>query len=100
MAEHKSELDKKFEEAVRLASDPELKFPADIRLYFYAYYKRAVGNHNSDRMREDNEKNALISGFKMNALFQVRNIPIEEAKKRYIELVNEYIIKGKTKSEK
>ena len=95
MAEKKSELDKRFEEAVKLASDPNLKFPADIRLYFYAYYKRAVGNHNSERMREDSEKNALISGFKMNALFQVRNIPIEEAKKRYIELVNKYIIEEK-----
>jgi len=92
MAEKKNELDKKFEEAVKLASDPNLKFPPDIRLYFYAYYKRAVGNHNSDRMREDNEKNALISGFKMNALFQVKNISVEDAKKKYIDLVNEFIL--------
>ena len=92
MAEKKNELDKKFEEAVKLASDPNLKFPPDIRLYFYAYYKRAVGNHNSDRMREDNEKNALISGFKMNALFQVKNVSVEDAKKKYIDLVNEFIL--------
>lgn len=84
-------LDKRFEEAVRLASNPILKFPPDIRLLFYAYYKRAIGYHNRESRKMNDEENALVSGFKMNALFQAKNISVEEAKMKYIELVNEHI---------
>ncbi|HLS30569.1 MAG TPA: acyl-CoA-binding protein [Flavobacteriaceae bacterium] len=85
-------LDKRFEEAVKLASNPGLKFPPDIRLLFYAYYKRAIGYHTKESKKtNDHNENALISGFKMNALFQAKNISVKEAKKKYIELVNKHI---------
>lgn len=91
MADKMKNLDKRFEEAVELASNPILKFPPDIRLLFYAYYKRAIGNHRGEPRRMDDEKNALVSGFKMNALFQAKNISVKEAKEKYIDLVNKHI---------
>ncbi|HLR77068.1 MAG TPA: acyl-CoA-binding protein [Balneolaceae bacterium] len=93
MAEEKTELDKRFEEAVKRASKTDLLFPPDIRLYFYAYYKRARGNHSEKTHDEDVDGSALINAFKMNAIFQVRNISIDEAKQKYIELVDEQIPK-------
>lgn len=94
MKENEKEMIKRFEEAVRLVSDPKLKLPPDIRLYFYAYYKRAMGSHIiRGRISDDNEANALVSGFKMNALFQVKNISEKTAMKKYIELAEKYLSK-------
>jgi len=87
------DLDKRFEEAVKLASNPDLKFPPDIRLLFYAYYKRAMGHHHKSAGIINSEEEALISGFKMNAIFQAKNISIEDAKKNYIKLVDVHISK-------
>lgn len=84
-------LDESFEKAVERASNTDIVFPPDIRLYFYAYYKRALGNHSKKGQHEEIDGAALINGFKMNALFQAKNISIEEAKRKYVELVNEYI---------
>jgi len=93
MTEVKKDLDKRFEQAVKRASNTDKKFPPDLKLYFYAYYKRALGNYPKRRHHiDDIDGNALINGFKMNAVFQVKNIPIEEAKKRYIELVDKHIL--------
>ncbi len=91
MATDNKDLDKRFEEAVNRATNTDLVFPPDVRLYFYAYYKRALGNHRNGRELEDG--NTLVNAFKLNAIFQVRNISVEEAKTKYIELVNKYISK-------
>ncbi len=87
----KSDLDRRFEKAVKRASNTDLRFPPDLRLYFYAYYKRAIGNHSEKHYDEEIDGNALVNGFKMNALFQVRNISVNEAKRRYIKLVDKHI---------
>lgn len=92
MTKFKKDLNQRFEEAVELASNTGREFPPDLRLYFYAYYKRALGNHRDDRQIDDGNT-ALVNAFKMNALFQVRNISEEEAKEKYIELVNRHVSK-------
>lgn len=90
MTQFKKDLNQRFEDAVKRASKTDKKFPPDLKLYFYAYYKRALGNHRDDREMED-DHTTLVNGFKMNALFQVRNISEDEAKEKYIQLVNEHV---------
>lgn len=87
------DLDKLFEEAVIKASRPGMKFPADVKLCLYAYYKHAKGGHSdlNRYYRDDVEGNTLISGFKINALFQAKVNSVEEAKKRYIKVLNDYL---------
>ena len=69
------ELDKEFEHAVDCVNAHKDPFPADTLLKLYAYYKRA--NHDSQR---PSGSKPLISAFKTNALFQTRNMTIDEAK--------------------
>ena len=82
------EIDKQFLEAYDKASKTSQKFPPDIMLQFYAYYKQATeteGIHTPSG--EDDVRNA----FKLNALLQIKGMSTNEAKKKYIELVNQYI---------
>ncbi|HET8885162.1 MAG TPA: acyl-CoA-binding protein [Salinimicrobium sp.] len=78
----------KFEKAYELACQTDLKFAPDIMLHFYAYYKRATENNRFYTPTGDSD---LRSAFKLNALLQVKNISSEEAKIRYIEMVEKYI---------
>ncbi len=86
----KKELRYRFEEAVDFVNNYTQPIPADILLILYAYYK--IANKDSDNPRS---KTALINAFKANALFQAKNIGIEEAMKSYIELVEKEIKKVK-----
>ncbi len=79
------ELDKEFEHAVDCVNAHKDPFPADTLLKLYSYYKRA--NHDSQR---PSGSKPLISAFKTNALFQTRNMTIDEAKQEYIDLVKDY----------
>lgn len=81
------DLDIKFREAVKSINTHEQPFPADILLKLYAYYKKAT----NDYSRPSSSK-AIINAFKTNALFQVEDISQDEAKQRYIELANTYLI--------
>lgn len=82
------EIDKQFLEAYEKASRTTQKFPPDIMLQFYAYYKHATENEGIyTPSGEDEVRNA----FKLNALLQIKGISTLEAKKNYIELVNKYI---------
>jgi len=87
-----SDLDRDFEEAFKRASETPLRFPPDLMLHFYAYYKRATGDNTSHQL-ENLDEAQLVGAFKMNALFQVKHLSEEEAKKEYIALVNKYIPK-------
>lgn len=89
MKPNKSKLDLEFEEAYQRASSTELRFPPDVRLHFYAYYKRATEDNSIHQ--EEGLDSRLIGAFKMNAMFQVRGLSKEDAKRKYIELVNKYI---------
>lgn len=80
--------DHKFLKAYEMASNTSLKFPPDIMLHFYAYYKRATHHNGFYLTRNDDD---LRSGFKANALLQVQNLTQEEARVKYVEMVEKYI---------
>lgn len=80
-------LDEKFQKAFKIASEMKQKLPQDVMLQFYAYYKQAtVDTPFYMPSGEDEVRNA----FKLNAWFQVNHLTPEEAKKKYIELVEKY----------
>ena len=83
----KDALDKEFKTAVESISNYKEPFPADTLLKLYAFYKKATNDYS-----RPNSSKAIINAFKTNALFQVEDITQDEAKKRYIELANEYLI--------
>jgi acyl-CoA-binding protein len=84
------ELEIEFQDAVDRVNAFTEPFPADILLNLYAYYKKATNNYS-----RPSSKKAIINAFKTNALFQVKNISQDEAKRLYIDLVNKYFLYGK-----
>lgn len=83
-------LDSEFNEAVERINSYTNPFPADLLLRLYAYYKKATNNYKSPK-----GKKPMITAFKTNALFQVKNVTPDEAKRIYIDLVNNYFLYGK-----
>lgn len=81
------ELDVDFKDAVKRINNFQGPFPADFLLRLYAYYKKATNNYS----RPSSGK-PIINAFKTNALFQVQNISQDEAKRIYIDLVNNYFL--------
>ena len=84
------EIDKKFRAAYDMASTTTKKFPPDIMLQFYAYYKQATETEDIYTPSKDNDD--IRNAFKLNALLQVKGLSALEAKKEYINLVNKYIV--------
>ena len=82
-----TDLDKEFQDAVDRVNEFTEPFPPDTLLKLYAYYKKATSNYSRPK-----GKKSIINAFKTNALFQVRNITEDEAKKEYIDLVNHYFL--------
>ncbi len=82
------EVDIQFRKAYKKASTTTKKFPPDIMLKFYAYYKQAT---ETEGIYKPKDRDEVRSAFKLNALLQVKGISSLEAKKKYIELVEEYI---------
>lgn len=72
-----------------MASNTQQQFPPDVLLHFYALYKRAT-EQNGFYIPPTNQGD-LRSAFKVNALVQVKSMTKEEARKKYIELVEEHI---------
>jgi len=81
-------VDIKFQKAYEITSTMNEKLPPDIMLKLYAYYKQATKGINYIRPAGQNE---VRNAFKANALFQLNNISELDAKKAYIELVEEII---------
>lgn len=81
------ELDREFKDAVDHINAHTDPFPADFLLRLYAYYKKATNDYSRPSSRKP-----IINAFKTNALFQAKNITAEEAKQKYIELVNNYFL--------
>ncbi|WP_338733170.1 acyl-CoA-binding protein [Mangrovimonas cancribranchiae] len=81
------ELDIAFKDAVERINNHKEPFPADFLLRLYAYYKKATDNYGRPSSRKP-----IINAFKTNALFQAKNISKEEAKRTYIELVDNYFL--------
>jgi len=82
------ELHQRFRDAVAYINTYTDPLPADVLLKLYAYYKIANSNYENP-----GSKTPLINAFKANALIQAKNININEAMERYIELVNTKIRK-------
>ncbi len=83
------ELNTAFSEAYQRACNTKIQFPPDVMLHFYAYYKQAT---HTDGFYTPSGDSELRNAFKLNALFQVKNLSSDEAKLKYIELVNKHII--------
>ena len=81
------ELNIEFLQAVDRINAHTEPFPADILLKLYAYYKKATNDYGQPSSRKP-----LINAFKTNALFQAQDLSEDEAKKKYIELVNNYFL--------
>ncbi|MEE9348712.1 MAG: acyl-CoA-binding protein [Flavobacteriaceae bacterium] len=80
-------LDKKFNKAYEIASAMTKVLPPDVMLHFYAYYK--IGCNNSS-LHMPSGNSELRNGFKLNALFQFNAVSADEAKEKYIALVEKY----------
>ncbi|MGJ5643456.1 acyl-CoA-binding protein [Formosa sp. S-31] len=81
------ELDAAFKDAVERINNLPGPFPADFLLRLYAYYKKATNDYS-----KPSGGKAIINAFKTNALFQVEDISEDEAKRIYIDLVNNYFL--------
>lgn len=81
------ELNITFNKAVERINAHTEPFPADFLLRLYAYYKKATNNYS----RPSSSK-PIINAFKTNALFQVKDISEDEAKRIYIDLVDNYFL--------
>ncbi|MCB0371908.1 MAG: acyl-CoA-binding protein [Muricauda sp.] len=76
------ELHKRFDEAVTFVNGYTEPIPADLLLKLYAYFK--IANRNFEN---PGSRTPLINAFKANALFQAKNISVEEAMEKYVALV-------------
>lgn len=81
------ELDIEFNNAVEQINNYTEPFPADFLLRLYAYYKKATNDYGRPSSRKP-----IINAFKTNALFQVKNVTRDEAKRIYIDLVKNYFL--------
>jgi acyl-CoA-binding protein len=81
------QLNIEFLAAVKSINDHKEAFPADFLLRLYAYYKKATNSLDQPKSRTP-----LIGAFKTNALFQIKDLEPDEAKKLYIEVVNHYFL--------
>ena len=82
-----SNLEDKFNKAFKIASAMEDPLPPDVMLRFYAFYKIAT---NDGGLHLPSGNSSLRNGFKLNALFQYNYLSADEAKVKYIELVEKY----------
>ena len=82
-----TDLDRKFNKAFDIASAMTKTLPPDVMLHFYAFYKIATNN---GRLHIPSGNSELRNGFKLNALFQFSDVSADEAKERYIALVEKY----------
>jgi len=91
------DLDERFRDAVAKASEmTQASLPQDVQLRLYAYYKQAM--HGIPSMNY-NSGIDLRSAFKTNAWMQIRHIHPDEAKERYIEIINDILKDRENESE-
>lgn len=82
------EVDREFLKAYERASRTSQKFPPDLMLKLYAYYKQATKH---TKVYTPTGESDVKNAFKLNALLQVKGMTVMEAKEAYINLVNENI---------
>lgn len=84
-----NELNKAFQNAYKIASETTIKLPPDIMLELYAYYK--VATRGSNFRESQSEGSELKNAFKMNAWMQSSSLDEDEAKRKYIEIVEKHL---------
>ncbi len=65
---------------------PQESVPQDMQLVLYGLYKQA-SSENANQMQYQNPQD-LINAFKLNAWMQVKHLTVDEAKVKYIEIIN------------
>ena len=85
------QLDKAYEKAYESVRLTDYKFKQDTLLFFYAYYKNISDDFSLNFNQQTSDGEKLVNAFKMNALFQVRQLSKRECKIRYIKLASEYL---------
>lgn len=80
------ELEQVFQEAYQKVSNTSKKFPQDVLLQFYSFYKHATNDNKLRIVHQPETGEELVNAFKANALFQIKSISQREAKISYIEL--------------
>ena len=65
---------------------PQESVPQNMQLVLYGLYKQAT----SERTNQSHYQNPqdLINAFKLNAWMQVKHLTVDEAKEKYIEIIN------------
>jgi acyl-CoA-binding protein len=86
------DLDSRFQEAFEKASNMTEQLPQDVMLRIYAFYKQATQGTFQFRHLNNND---LRNAFKTNAWMQISHLTEEEAKEKYIEMINELLTKKK-----
>lgn len=82
----KKDLDTRFTEAVDKAYQmTQAALPQDVQLRLYAYYKQATFG---TAIYNQSENFDLRDAFKTNAWMQISHLSIDEAKEKYIEIIN------------
>lgn len=75
-----------------MACRTDRKFPPDVMLQFYAYYKKGKkGSEGNEIYTPARSQQDVLNGFKANALLQVENLTPQEAREKYIQMVEKYI---------
>lgn len=72
-----------FEIAVAWVTENFMSIPKDDLLRLYAFFKVANGMRH-----EPNNRQPIVSAFKVNAIMQVTHLSSDRAKKEYVGLVN------------
>lgn len=85
------DLDQLFELAYTKVSHTHIKFPQDVLLYFYAYYKHAKNESDLRSTQNPENEERLVSAFKANAMFQVKKFSERESKIKYIKLARKHL---------
>jgi acyl-CoA-binding protein len=83
----KNALDIEFDAAVESINSFAEPFPADFLLRLYAYYKKATNNY-----ERPTSSKPIINAFKTNAIFQIKDVSQDEAKRIYIDLAKNYFL--------
>lgn len=65
---------------------PQESVPQDMQLVLYGLYKQA-SSESTNRMQYQNPQD-LINAFKLNAWMQVKHLSPDEAKEKYIAIIN------------
>lgn len=88
------DLDTLFDEAFENANlVPKESVPQNVQLVLYGLYKHAISGRinpyfNSFSQNEDTGED-LRNAFKLNALMQVKHLSVDEAKQKYIDIINQ-----------